>query len=164
MQILNQRQINQKIRRMAFEILEQHFEEPEIILAGINNRGMSLARMLLNELDKLTNMQLTLTQIRLSPANPLSRDIIIEMPLDEIASKVIIVVDDVVNTGRTLFYATKPLMDTLPKKIETAVLVERHHKSFPITVSYVGLSLHTTLMQEIDAQILENEEFGVFMQ
>ncbi|MBX2817947.1 MAG: phosphoribosyltransferase, partial [Saprospiraceae bacterium] len=83
--------------------------------------------------------------------------------LKELKRKSIVVVDDVANTGRTIFFAIKPLLNVLPKKIEVAVLVDRKHKSFPIKVDYVGLSLATTLREDIDVQIRDVEEMAVFL-
>ena len=159
MRILNDRQVRQKIRRLAIEILENNFEEPEIILAGINNNGMAFALLLMEELKTLTRIPIILTRIRLNPANPVGDPVKLEMPEAELQGKSVILVDDVANTGRTLFYACKPLLDILPKKIETAVLVDRTHKSFPILVNYIGLSLATTLLQEIEVRIRDTEEF-----
>lgn len=163
MKILSKKQIEQKIKRLSFQILENNYDEPEIILAGINNNGMVFAKLLLAHLQTASNIQFTLTSIKLNPANPLASDITFGLPASEISNKVVIVVDDVANTGRTFFYAIKPLLETLPKKIETAVLVERHHKSFPILVDYVGLSLATTLKEDIDVKIRDSEEWGVFL-
>jgi len=163
MEILNERQIKQKVRRLAIQILENNYKEKEIILAGINNNGMHFADMLVNELLERTEVKITLTRIHLNPAKPLSEEILLEMPLKEVKNKVIILVDDVANTGRTIFYATKPLMEVLPKKVEVAVLVDRKHKSFPIRVDYVGLSLATTLKEHIDVQIWEVEKLTVHL-
>ncbi len=163
MQILHHRQIEQKIKRLAIEILEHNYKEPELILAGINNNGMGFARMLLTELEQITKIPIKLTQIKLNPANPLSDPVTIEMPVADLANKTVIVIDDVANTGRTLFYACKPIMDVLPKKLEVAVLVDRTHKSFPIKVDYVGLSLATTLKENIEVKIRDTDEYAVFM-
>ncbi|MEM9823754.1 MAG: phosphoribosyltransferase family protein, partial [Bacteroidota bacterium] len=99
----------------------------------------------------------------LSPANPREKEIEIEMPLKQLVNKVIIIVDDVANTGRTIFYATKPLLTILPKKVEVAVLVDRKHKSFPIKVDYVGLSLATTMGENIDVKIKDPNEQVVYL-
>ncbi len=163
LKLLNERQIRQKIKRLAFQILENNFGEEEIILAGINNNGMGFAKMIRKELKKIAAIKFTLTRIRLSPANPLETEVTIDMPLEQLQNKVIIIVDDVANTGRTIFYATKPLLNILPKKIEVAVLVDRQHKSFPVKVDYMGLSLATTLHEDIDVQILDVEEEAVYL-
>lgn len=163
MKLLDKGQIRQKIKRLAIQILENNFGEEEIILAGINNNGMGFAKMIHKELKKISDMKFTLTRIRLSPANPLETEVTIGLPLDQLENKVIIIVDDVANTGRTIFYAIKPLLNILPKKIEVAVLVDRQHKSFPVKVDYMGLSLATTLHEDIDVQILDVEEEAVFL-
>jgi pyrimidine operon attenuation protein/uracil phosphoribosyltransferase len=163
MKILNHQQIRQKIKRLAIEILEQNFKEESLILAGINNNGVVFAKMLIAELEQITSIPLILTRIVLTPANPVSQPISIEMPVEELEGKAIIIVDDVANTGRTAFYATRPILDTLPKKLEVAVLVDRTHKSFPIQVDYVGLSLATTLKENIEVHIKDPDDYAVYL-
>ena len=161
MQILNDRQIRQKIKRLAIEIVEHNFEEKEIILAGINNNGMAFAGLLEEQLQTFCKQKITMTRLKLNPAKPLATEIELEMPVGKVKNKVIIIVDDVANTGRTIFYAIKPLLETLPKKVEVAVLIDRTHKSFPIRVDYYGLSLATTLLENIKVQISEKGAFSV---
>lgn len=163
MKLLDSRQIKQKIKRLAIEMLEQNFGEEEIILAGINSNGLGFAKMLEKELVQLTENKITLTSINLSPANPLESEVAINIPEKELNNKVIIIVDDVANTGRTIFYAIKPLLEVLPKKIQVAVLVDREHKSFPIKVDYVGVSLFTTIQDDIDVQIKGRGEKAVYL-
>ncbi len=163
MQILDDQQIRQKIKRIAIEILEHNFEEQEVILAGLNNNGLGFAQLLLAELLPLApeGMELTLTRIRLNPANPVDYDPYIEMPPEALRGKSIIIVDDVANTGRTVFYAVQPLLKVLPKKVEVAVLIDRKHKSFPVKADYVGLSLATTLLENIEVKIRDVEKMAV---
>ena len=163
MKILDEKQIRQKIRRLTIEILEHNLNEPEIILAGINNNGLEMANLLMQELIGRTEANITLTRLRLNPAAPIDHPIVLEMPIEQIKDKVVIIVDDVANTGRTIFYAIKPLLDVLPRKVEVAVLIDRKHKSFPIQADYVGLSLATTLKENIEVKIRDVEEWAVFM-
>lgn len=163
MKVLDDRQVRQKIRRLAIEILEKNYEEPEIILAGINNNGMTFARLLSDQLKAITTQAITLTHLSINPANPLATEVKLDIPVEQTRDKVVIIADDVANTGRTIFYACKPFMATLPKKIEVAVIVDRTHKSFPVKVDYVGLSLATTLLEDIDVQIRDVEEFSVYL-
>ncbi len=109
------------------------------------------------------DMQLILTRIRLNPANPLDYAPTIELPAEQLRGKPVIIVDDVANTGRTIFYAVQPLLPVLPKQVEVAVLVDRKHKSFPIKADYVGLSLYTTLKDDIEVQLRSEEEMAVFL-
>ena len=163
MQILDDKKIRQKIRRLAIEIMENNYEEPEIILAGINKLGLAFARLLQTELTTIGKQKITLTNIRINPADPLSSEVLLDLPIPYLQGKTIIVVDDVANTGRTIFYACKPILDALPKKVEVAVMVDRTHKSFPVKVDYYGLSLATTLLENIDVQMPDNQAFGVYL-
>ncbi len=153
MEILDSKQIKQKIRRLAFEIAENNFAEDEIILAGINNNGVHFAKLLIKELKKIKPILYTLTHIKLNPAFPLDYDIQIGLSSKELKDKVVLIVDDVANTGRTIFYAAKPLLESLPKKVQVVVLVDRKHKSFPMQSDYVGLSLATTLRENIEVSL-----------
>ena len=163
MEILNALQIDQKIKRLAIEILENNLDAQGIVFAGINNNGLRFAKRLQSEFKKIASVDSELTNLSLSPANPVDNPITIGMESSAIQGKTIIVVDDVANTGRTIFYAMKPLFDELPKKVEVAVLVDRTHKSFPISVKYVGLSLATTLKENIEVKILSKKETAVFL-
>lgn len=163
MKILNDKQIRQKIKRLTIQILENNYDQSEIILAGINNNGLEMASLLMQGLVEHTSIPITVTRIRLSPAAPADNPIFLEMPIEELKGKAIILVDDVANTGRTIFYAIKPLLDIVPAKVEVAVLVDRKHKSFPILSDYVGLSLATTLKEHIDVQIRDVEEMAVYL-
>ena len=158
MEILSHRQIQQKVKRLAIEILERNTEETELIVAGINRNGMRFASLLVTELREISDAPIQLTNIKLNPANPVATPISIDLPTEEMKDKPVLVVDDVANTGRTLFYACKPLLDILPKKLETAVLVDRTHKSFPIKVDYYGVSLATTMRENIEVVLDDNQE------
>jgi pyrimidine operon attenuation protein/uracil phosphoribosyltransferase len=164
MVILNDRQIRQKIKRLAIEILEHNLGETEIIMAGLNNNGLAFAQLIIDALMpiKPDAMDITLTRIRLNAANPVEYAPEIEMPEAELAGKVLILVDDVANTGRTVFYALRPLLRVLPRRVEMAVLVDRKHKMFPIQPDYVGISLYTTLKDNIEVH-LESEEMVVYL-
>ncbi len=159
MKLLDAQKIKQKTQRIAIEILENNSNEDEIILAGINNNGMAFAEMLFTAMSKVTIVEpkIIMTKISLNPVNPVSEQVTVGLPLADLKGKVVILVDDVANTGRTLQYAMKPMLDILPKKIQLAVLVDRMHKSFPVAANYVGIALATTLKEHIDVQIRDIE-------
>lgn len=164
MKILDQDQINKKIQRLAHEIIEHNYTADHIILAGINNNGYAFAELLMQSLQLIAgNIKLEMMRIRLNPAKPLESAVHVSPTDLYIENAVLIVVDDVANTSRTLFYALKPFMDILPQKIETAVLVDRKHKLFPINVDYVGLSLATTSKDNIKVYLNGHDTPGVFM-
>ncbi len=163
MKILNHRQILQKIKRLSIEILEHNYSEPEIILAGINQNGLAFARLLQAELQILTEIPIKLSSIHLNPADPLSEEVKIALTAEQINGKAIIIVDDVANTGRTIFYAFKPMMFALPRKIQVAVLIDRTHKAFPVQVDFYGMSLATTLKEHISVNLKDVSEFEVLL-
>ncbi len=163
MKILNDKQIAQKITRIAVQILENNFDAPEILLAGLNNNGYEMARLIAENLRQRTTITIHLTRLKLNSQSPTEYPITLEYPIANLHNKVIILVDDVANSGRAIFYAVKPLLDVLPKKVEVAVLVDRKHKSFPIQPDYVGLSLATTRQENIEVQLLGVEEKAVYL-
>ena len=153
MKILSNTKINQKIKRLAIEILENNYTEKKILLAGINKNGLGFAKLLMKAIQKISDVEIILANITLNPAKPTSADVSIDIDESIFKNKVVVIVDDVANTGRTIFFAFKPFLDILTKKVEVAVLIDRKHKSFPIKVDYVGLSLATTLKDNIKVQL-----------
>lgn len=131
---------------MAYEILENNTGETQLVLAGIRNSGTVMARhiqLLLREISDITTDLFTITLDKHLPAEVvLSKE-------GGFNDKVIIVIDDVAMSGKTLLYAMKPFLSFHPKKIQTLVLVERSHKAFPVKPDYVGLSIATTLQEHI---------------
>ena len=160
MQLLDSAQIHQKIQRLAIEILERNYGEQEITLLGVNDNGSAFATLLGVAIAEQGTVSVRLGSLHLLPSNPLGSPVTASLPVAELSGKTLIVCDDVANTGRTLFYAMRPLMDILAKKIEVAVLVDRNHKSFPIQPDYFGLTLSTTLQENITVRLNE----GAFLQ
>ena len=153
MEILDNKQIIAKIERLAYQIYENNYKNKSIILLGINNNGYRFAKLLKDKYDAITEQAIKIGHIRINAANPLESEIELDIDLKTLNKKTVIIVDDVANTGRTIFYGTKPIMEFLPKKIEAAVLVDRKHKLFPIKVDYVGLTLATTLKENITVAV-----------
>ncbi len=138
-----------KLDRIAYQILEENYGADEIIILGIANRGYKLAKLIVRLLRKFGDIPVTLSWIKLLKTNPINTEIELGNKKISFKDKTIIIIDDVGNTGRTLYYAMIPLAKDLPKKIQAAVLVDRMHKSFPIKVDFVGLQLSTTLNEEV---------------
>jgi pyrimidine operon attenuation protein / uracil phosphoribosyltransferase len=153
MTILNQEQIKQKIKRMAIEIYEHHSEEKVVYLAGINTKGYELALLLEQEIKNLSPLKCVIMRIKVEPSAPTTYPVVLQPDNLNLENAVIIIADDVCNTGRTVFYSFKCLLDFLPKKLEVAVLVERSHKCFPVHVDIVGLKLATTINEDIEVLI-----------
>lgn len=144
--ILDAATAEKKLRRMAYEILENNPDEKLLILAGIRESGSVIARRVQEYLKQISDVSTELITISLDKKYPTTVKLSKEMNFD---NQVIIVMDDVANSGKTLLYALKPFMEFHPKSIETLVLVERSHKLFPVKPDYVGLSIATTLQEHI---------------
>jgi pyrimidine operon attenuation protein/uracil phosphoribosyltransferase len=164
-QISTAQNVHQKIKRIAYEIAEDNYDESELIIAGIckNTEGYELAERIHYELKTISSAEIILTSIELDKLNPDNIPVEINLLNGQIDNKVIILVDDVANTGRTLLYAIKPFLNYSPKKIRIAVLVERKHKMFPISPDYVGLSLSTTFQEHIKVVLTNKEEEGIYL-
>jgi pyrimidine operon attenuation protein / uracil phosphoribosyltransferase len=163
--IVTAEKVYQKIKRIAFEIAEDNYDEKEIVIAGIckATEGYVFAELLYLELKNILSVNVTLTHIELDKKDPGNSLVELNLTEDEIDNKTIIIVDDVANTGRTLLYAIKPLLSFSPKKIRNAVLVERKHKLFPVSPDYVGLSLSTTMHEHIKVILSEKGNEGIYL-
>ncbi len=159
--ILNQKAAEQKMRRMALEIIEKNHDEPELILAGIHENGSVVARTVQRMIAEISPVKTKLITITLDKRQP--KEIIISETPD-FNNKVIIVIDDVANSGKTLLYALKPFLEYHPKKIQSLVLVERSHNSFPVHSDYVGLSIATTLQEHIFVEVDAEKIVGAYLQ
>jgi len=147
--ILSAETAKRKIRRMAFQIAEQNTSENSLVVIGIEGNGEVVGKNLVKELVEILPIPIDTATIRLNKKQPLNAAL---EPALDLTDRVVVVVDDVSNTGRTLLYALKPLLETVPKKIQTLVLVERSHKLFAVQPDYVGLSVSTTLQEHITVE------------
>jgi pyrimidine operon attenuation protein/uracil phosphoribosyltransferase len=156
-QILDQAQIKQKIDRIAYQILEDCFDEKEIIIAGIASRGYVFAQKLEKVLSKISKTKCTLVEITLDKdSNNLVAST--NIPVSKCKNKTIILVDDVLNSGRTLLYGLSVFLNIPTKKIRTAVLVDRSHKLFPISTDYAGYTISTVSQEHISVVFDKNKE------
>lgn len=159
--VLNNLQIRQKITRIAHEIYENNFQEEELYLVGIEKRGSVLSERLANILSEISPLTIHHHTLKLNKEQPLSEPIESTVSLEELNGKTVILVDDVLNTGKALIYAAKYLLRALPSSMHTAVLVDRKHRSFPVRSDYVGLTLATTLQEHISVEF--GQEDGVYL-
>ncbi|MER2996211.1 phosphoribosyltransferase family protein [Pontibacter populi] len=160
--ILDQTQIEQKVKRMAYEIYEHNFEEQELVLAGIHQNGSVLAEMLATQLRSISPINVQLLTIKLSKVSPLEVPVQLEPETITIAGKVVIIVDDVLNTGKTLAYTLNSFLPQNPKKVEIATLVNRHHTLYPVAATYTGYSLATTLREHVEV-VLQEQEVAAYL-
>ena len=158
--ILSKEVVEKKLRRMAYEILENNIDEREIILAGIRENGSVVAKVIQKMLGEISAIKTELITITLDKSEPTNVSLSKTFDFNR---KVIVVIDDVSNSGKTLLYALKPFIVSHPKKIQTLVLVERTHTSFPVRPDYVGLSIATTLQEHIFVEVKGEEVAGAYL-
>ncbi|HEY8782607.1 MAG TPA: phosphoribosyltransferase family protein [Mucilaginibacter sp.] len=161
--ILNQQQIQQKIDRIAYQVLEDNLEEDEIIIAGILPSGNKIAHRIKNVLDEIAPFKSKLVGIELDKQST-SLKAHVDFNVHDCSNKVVILVDDVMNSGRTLAYGFGVFRDVPLKKLRTVVLIDRNHKSFPMTTDYAGMALSTVLKEHVDVVLdEEGEEDAVYL-
>jgi pyrimidine operon attenuation protein / uracil phosphoribosyltransferase len=159
--IIDQLVAENKMRRMALEIIENNGDEKELILAGIRDSGSVVARNIQQILAGISNVKTEMLTIALDKREPS----VVELSKSfDFNDKVIIVVDDVADSGKTLLYALQPFLKYHPKKIQTLVLVGRSHNSFPVHPDYVGLSLATTLQERIYVEVEGEKILGAYLE
>lgn len=147
--ILNHQEITHKTRRIAFQILESNSETDEIILAGIHGNGFLFSKHLKSHLEKISDLKITLCELVLDKKNPLSK-ITSSLQKEDYQNKNLILVDDVLNSGKTLIYGVKHFLEVPLTSFKTVVLVDRSHKKYPIKADFKGISLSTSLQEHIE--------------
>ena len=153
--ILDPTQIQQKIDRIAYQILEDNFDEQEIIIAGILPQGSNIASRLKTILEKIAPFGIRMINIQLDK-NSTSLNFTLDTPIEVCTNKVVIIVDDVMHSGKTLAYGFGVFLDVQLKKLRTVVLVDRNHKSFPISTDYAGIALSTLLNEHVEVSLSES--------
>lgn len=162
--ILNKADIEQKIKRLSYEILEDNYDEKELVFIGVKGAGLVFAERLINYINTISKIETKLFHVEVNKENPLSEEVMINTEISNLNNKTLLLVDDVANSGKTLCYALKPLLNALPKKIQIAVLVDRKHKKYPVSADYIGLSLSTTMKEHISVELSKTKESAVFLQ
>ncbi|HEY0297878.1 MAG TPA: phosphoribosyltransferase family protein [Arachidicoccus sp.] len=160
--ILSKEAAQEKLHRMALEIAENiSDDEDHLVLIGIEKSGYKIAEKLKIYIEKYHHSPIDALSVSFDKANP--SEITLSKNID-FNDKNIILIDDVINSGKTFLYALKPLLDFRPKRIQTLAMIERMHKLFPIKPDYVGLSVATTATDNIKVIIEDGEIVGATFQ
>ena len=145
---------------MAFQVAERNADCDSLVIAGIAGNGVMVAQAVIKELKQIIKCPIEFITISIDKDNPLNTSIDKQLKYDD---RTIIVVDDVVNSGRILLYALKHFLSHQPKSIQTLVLIERSHKLFPVQSDYVGLSIATTLQDHISVKTENGRIAGAWL-
>ncbi len=154
--LLDSVQINQKIKRIAYQIYESNSNEKEVIIAGIIGNGYIFAERLVKTLKEISSLNVVLCKVNINKKKPLET-ISTSIEVKDYKNKSLVLVDDVLNSGTTLIYGVKHFLDVPLKRFKTAVLVNRNHKKYPVKADFKGVSLSTSIKEHIQIDFLENE-------
>lgn len=155
--ILNSLQIQQKIDRIAYQVLEDNFDEEEIMIAGILPRGNIIAERIKAILDEKAPFKSRLLNIDIDKQST-TLQAKTDFDIEDCRDKVIIIVDDVLNSGKTLAYGLGVFLNVPLKKIRSVILIDRNHKSFPVTTDFSGIALSTVIKEHVDVRLNETNE------
>ena len=157
--ILDAERIQRCVQRIARQILEDHHEAQRIVVAAIDGQGKVLANRIATELSAIEAPEHKMCIIQMDKDAPLDHPLSMVdetgAPFDTewIRESVVIVVDDVLNSGRTLLHGVAHILPGRPRHVSTCVLVDRIHRRFPVRADYVGQSLSTNLKAHIAVQL-----------
>lgn len=154
--ILTDNEIKHKIKRIAFQIYENNSENKEVIIAGIAKNGFLIANQLKTILETISTIKVTVCEVKIDKKKPLN---LVETSIDEndYKNKSLILVDDVLNSGTTLMYAVKHFLNVPLKQFNTAVLVNRNHKKYPVKADFKGISLSTSMQEHITVEVIDDK-------
>ena len=156
-QVLSGKEIEQKIDRITRQIIENNFREKNIIIAGINGNGFLIAQKIHKIIAEHGLINASLTEITIQKTAPSDANTALNMDESLVKERVVLVIDDVINSGKTMSFAVRYILGLGAKSIQTAVLVDRKHRTFPISSNYMGVQLSTTLQDRVDVQVSGNE-------
>lgn len=160
--LLNKKQIKQRVDRIAYQVYEDCYDDAEIFIVGIQRSGFVFARKIEAALNNVCKIKTQLVELKIDKNNPIAKPIETSVDINTMQGKTVVLVDDVLNSGKTLTYALRKLLNIDLKKLRTVLLVDRDHKRYPIIADYVGLTLSTTLQEHITVEFGEREE-NVFL-
>jgi pyrimidine operon attenuation protein/uracil phosphoribosyltransferase len=161
--ILSHTQVEQKITRLAHQLIENCYAENEIYLGGICGNGIVLAEKLKVIIENESELKTNVFEITLDKIDPLSHPIILSIPEDKLNNAFVILIDDVINSGVTMQYGLKKILQKPTKAIKTVVLIDRMHRRYPIKADFVGISLSTTLKERVEVSLKPNSHKAILV-
>lgn len=158
--ILDKKQIAHKIKRIAYQLYETNVDEKVVIIAGIMDNGFLLAKKIKAEVEKISPIKVVLCEVIIDKKNP-TNEIKTSLKTEEYKNKSLLLVDDVLHSGTTLIYGVKHFLEVPLKQFKTAVLVDRNHKKYPVKADFKGISLSTSLNENIAVIFEKNNDRAV---
>jgi pyrimidine operon attenuation protein / uracil phosphoribosyltransferase len=160
--ILDEKQIAHKLMRIAYQIYEANVNEEVIVIAGIKDNGVLLATKLKSIVERISPITVQLCEVYIDKKKP-TNTIQTSLAPNEYKNKSLLLVDDVLHSGTTLIYGVKHFLDVPLRQFKTAVLVDRNHKKYPVKADFKGISLSTSLNENV-AVIFEKDNDRVILE
>ena len=157
--ILDQKQIDHKIRRIAYQIYENNVSEKEVIIAGIFENGFIFAKKIKNVIEKISPIKVVMCKVMIDKNNPIL-PITTSLETEAYKNKSLVLVDDVLHSGTTLIYGIKHFLQVPLKQFNTAVLVDRNHKKYPVKADFKGISLSTSINENVSVVFEKGNYFA----
>ena len=154
LKILDQSGIHDRLKRMAYQIYEAFYNIEKLYVIGISERGGFVAEELSMLLAEISELEIVLIEADLDrESDPVSYGMELSLDLESLKDQHLLVVDDVLYSGRTLLSVVSILLQAGPRLMKTAVLIDRGHRNLPISADITGLELATTLQQHVHVDI-----------
>ena len=157
--ILDQKQIDHKIRRIAYQIYENNVYEKELVIAGIFENGFVFAKKIKTVIEKISPIKVIMCKVMIDKKNPIE-PITTSLESKIYKNKSLVLVDDVLHSGTTLIYGIKHFLQVPLKQFNTAVLVDRNHKKYPVKADFKGISLSTSINENVSVVFEKGNYFA----
>jgi pyrimidine operon attenuation protein/uracil phosphoribosyltransferase len=161
--ILTSLQVEQKLQRIARQLVELHYNKKEIIIIGISERGVKIAKKINSILNNITKINIKLLTLKIDKDHPIENQVELSESIETLNEQTVVLIDDVLNSGKTLIHAASYLVQANIAQLSTVVLVDRRHRLFPIRADFVGMTLSTTLKEHISVVEIKKDTFEVYL-
>jgi len=158
--ILTNEQIQNKTKRIAYQIYEANWNEKEIVVAGINGNGFIFAKNIAEIIESISSLKVQLVEVIMDKKNPI-KSINTTADKELFKNKALVLVDDVLNSGTTLMYGVKYFLEVPLKRFNTAVLVNRNHKKYPVKADFKGISLSTSMKEHVSIVFEKSKAYAI---
>ncbi len=162
--VLDNQTMERTVRRLSYEIIEKHSDIQKVVLIGIRRKGVRLSQVIRDNIQSIEGVELLLGELDITPyrddiKNVTNNGVNTDLVPFDINGKVVILIDDVLFTGRTIRAAMDALIDLgRPEAIELAVMVDRGHRQLPIKANYIGKNIPTSQSEKVLVTLTDFKE------
>lgn len=159
--LIDHKTMQRTLRRLSYEIIENNASLENIVLLGIMTKGVILSEIIGQNIEKIEGVKIPVFSLDITPfrddlKTDIPKSINNERVLVDLKEKQVVLVDDVLYTGRTVRAAMDAVIELgRPEKIELAVLIDRGHRQFPIKANYIGKNIPTSSDETIKVQVTD---------